>query len=127
YHDKLDDSVRAKQMLERALEVQPRSKVAISGLLTLARAKGDPAEEDALLGRLSDVEEDVIARSLTATDRARARQARGDLDGAITLLDDLDNERAPDAALRLRVEIAETRGKLQVATAALEALRMRAR
>ena len=35
-HDKLNDQVRAKQMLEQALEVQPKSKVAISGLLTLA-------------------------------------------------------------------------------------------
>jgi tetratricopeptide (TPR) repeat protein len=126
-HDKLEDSARCKQLLERALEVQPRSKVAISGLLTLARARGDTAEEDALLGRLADAEEDGIARAQTATDRARGRQARGDLDGAMAILSDVDNDQAPDAALKLRVEIAEARGKLQEATAALEALRTRAR
>jgi tetratricopeptide (TPR) repeat protein len=126
-HDKLNDHPRSRQMLERALEVQPRSKVAISGLLTLARASSNTDEEDALLGRLADAEEDPIARALTTTDRARARQARGDLDGALAILSDLDNDRAPDTALRLRVEIAEARGKLQEATAALEALRLRAR
>jgi tetratricopeptide (TPR) repeat protein len=126
-HDKLGDLPRARAMLERALEVQPRSKMAISGLLTLARARGDVGEEDALLGKLAETESDALARALTITDRARARLSRGDSDGALALLGDVDSERAPDATLRLRVEIAEEHGRLHETAAALESLRMRAR
>src|SRR5581483_5060201 len=46
YHDRLRDRDRAQAALERALEVEPRSRVALGGLLALARARDDAFEED---------------------------------------------------------------------------------
>jgi tetratricopeptide (TPR) repeat protein len=126
-HDRLADAARGQAVLERALEINPRSRVALSGLIALARARGDAADEDALLGRMAEVEEDLSARAQVITERARVRQARGDLMGALALLGDLDLGVSPEAALRLRVEIAEARGVPAEATQALEALRLRAR
>jgi tetratricopeptide (TPR) repeat protein len=126
-HDRLKDPNRAHAMLDRALEVAPKSKVALAGLLTLARGRGDAAEEDSLLGRLAELEEDAAARAQAITERARARKERGELDGALALLSELAIATAPDATLRLLVEIAEAKSAPQEATAALEALRARAR
>lgn len=125
-HDRLGDPERARAVLHKALEVEPRSKVALTSLLALARGRGDAAEEDELLGRLSELSEDSAARALAVAERARARHARGDLDGALALLRELPPATSPDAALKLRVEIEETRESLADAAPALEELRARA-
>ncbi|MDB4970575.1 MAG: Tetratricopeptide 4 [Myxococcales bacterium] len=125
-HDRLNDPERARAVLHKALEVEPKSRVALQSLLALARGRGDAAEEDLLLGRLAELTEDGAARSLAVAERARARHARGDLDGALALLRDLVPTTAPDAALKLRAEIEEARGTLAQAAPALEELRARA-
>ena len=125
-HDRLGDAERARAILHKALEVEPRSKVALTSLLALARGRGDFAEEDTLLGRLCELHDDAAARALAVADRARARHARGDLDGALALLRELVPSTTPDGALKLRVEIEETRGSLFDAAPALEELRARA-
>ena len=63
---------------------------------------------------------------MAVAERARARHARGDLDGALALLRELPPATSPDAALKLRVEIEEARESLGDAAAALEELRARA-
>ncbi len=125
-HDRLGDSERARAVLHKALEVEPRSKVALTSLLALARGRGDAAEEDQLLGRLSELADDGAGRALAVAEQARARHARGDLDGALALLRELPPTTSPDAALKLRVEIDEARESLSDAAAALEELRARA-
>ncbi|HEY7954123.1 MAG TPA: tetratricopeptide repeat protein, partial [Polyangia bacterium] len=126
-HDRLQDGAGAQAALERALEVRPGSRLALGGLLALARARGDVATEDALLGRLVELELEPEAKALALVERARARQARGDTDGALILLADLSLEESPEAALRLRVELEESRGTLADATGALEVAWARAR
>jgi tetratricopeptide (TPR) repeat protein len=126
WHDRLTDAARAREVLQRALELSPRSQLALSGLLALARQRKDTVEEDALLGRLVDIETDPRERALAVAERARARQARGDLDGAQALLSETPVEASPDAVLKLRVELAEARGQLFEAAPVLESLRERA-
>jgi tetratricopeptide (TPR) repeat protein len=125
-HDRLHDAAQSHRTLTRALEIDPGSRIALAGLLALARARGDEHEEDALLGRIADLEETPAARAHAVAERARLRNARGDADGAHALVAELDVEVAPEAALRLRVEIEEARGTPAEATPALEALRARA-
>jgi tetratricopeptide (TPR) repeat protein len=126
WHDRLNEPARAREVLGRALEVNPRSSLALSGLLALARARQDVADEDALLGRLVELESDPPKRALALVERARGRRDRGDLDGALKLLADLPLDTAPDGALRLRAEIDEARGQLAQAAPVLELLRGRA-
>ncbi|MGZ3408165.1 MAG: hypothetical protein ACXVAN_17065, partial [Polyangia bacterium] len=125
-YDRLNDPERARAVLHKALEVEPKSKMALTSLLALARGRGDASEEDELLGRLSELAEDGTGRAMAVTERARARHGRGDLDGALTLLRELVPASSPDAALKLRVEIEEARGSLGDAAPALEELRARA-
>ena len=124
-HDRLGDAERARAVLQKALEVEPRSRVALTSLLALARGRGDAAEEDTLLGKLGELAEDGATRALAVAEQARARHARGDLDGALALLRELPPATSPDAALKLRVEIEEARDSLGDAAAALEELRAR--
>jgi tetratricopeptide (TPR) repeat protein len=125
-HDRMNDPERARAVLHKALEVDPRSRVAITSLLALARGRGDASEEDALLGRLGELADDDATRALAVTERARARHGRGDLDGALALLRLIAPTEATDATLKLRVEIEETRDSLGDAVAALEEMRARA-
>ena len=140
-HDRLGDSERARAVLHKALEVEPRSKVALTSLLALARGRGDAAEEDALLGRLSELAEAagpaandgaaafprrINARAQAVAEQARGRHGRGDFAGALALLRELVPSTSPDAALKLRVEIEEAQGSLHDAAAVLEELRARA-
>ncbi|MGZ3429798.1 MAG: tetratricopeptide repeat protein, partial [Polyangia bacterium] len=125
-YDRLNDPERARAVLHKALEVEPKSKMALTSLLALARGRGDASEEDELLGRLSELAEDGTGRAMAVTERARARHGRGDLDGALALLRELPPSASPDAALKLRVEIEEARGSLGDAAPALEELRARA-
>jgi tetratricopeptide (TPR) repeat protein len=124
-HARLGDSERARAILHKALDVEPRSRLALTSLLALARGRGDAAEEDALLGRLADLADDENERAQAVAEQARARHGRGDLDGALALLRELLPSVTPEAALRLRIEIEEARGETGD-VAALEALRARA-
>ncbi len=126
YHDRLHDRDRAQPALERALELNSQSRMALGGLLALARARGNALEEDRLLGRLADVEPEPRDRAEAVGERARARQVRGDAEGALALLRELDLAHAPDDVLHLRVELEESRGQLLEAGPALETLRERA-
>jgi tetratricopeptide (TPR) repeat protein len=126
WHDRLNDPGRAREVLQRALELSPRSQLALSGLLALARQRKDAAEEDALLGRLVDIETEPRERAMAVAERARARQVRGDLEGAYQLLMEIPVEASPDLVLKLRIELAEARGQLADAAPVLEALRERA-
>src|SRR5207302_1424231 len=74
----------------------------------------------------AELSDDGAARALAVSERARARHLRGDLDGALALLRELVPATAPDAALKLRAEIEESRGTLAEAAPALEELRARA-
>jgi tetratricopeptide (TPR) repeat protein len=137
-HDRLTRPDRARQLLVRAREIQPRSRLALAGLLQLARATNDAAEEDLLLGQITELADTPQARMQAAGERARARQARGDIAGAQALIDDLPRHELPDAVLRLRIELDEssrpspdgaTKGENRPTpggAAALEVLRTRA-
>src|SRR5262249_42664738 len=125
-HDRLGDPERARAVLHKALEVDPASKVALTSLLALARGRNDAAEEDELLGRLAELHDDGEARALAIAERARARHARGDLEGALALLREVPTAAASDVTLKLRVEIEEARDTLPEAAGALEELRKRA-
>lgn len=126
YHDRLRDPGRARTILERALEVHPRSRLALGGLLALARAGVASLDEDVLYGRLVELGEEPGLRAHAVAERARARRDRGDLRGAAALLRDLDVREAPEAVLKLRVELDEATGAPEAATPALEVLRARA-
>jgi tetratricopeptide (TPR) repeat protein len=124
-HDRLGDSERARAVLHKALESEPRSKLALTSLLALARGRNDAAEEDVLLGRLAELADDEGTRAQAVGERARARHLRGDLDGALQLIGELPPAVTPDSALRLRLEIEEARGQ-PLDLPALETLRARA-
>ncbi len=126
-HDRLHDLTRARAVLARALEVQPRSLLAVSGLLTLARETGDTVEEDALLGRIADLESRPSQRIELTAERARLRYTRGDRAGAESLLAELSPGDLPTGALRMLVEVAEEQnaGEPGRVTPILEELRRR--
>ncbi|HEX4456477.1 MAG TPA: tetratricopeptide repeat protein, partial [Polyangia bacterium] len=124
-HDRLGDSERARAVLHKALESEPRSKLALTSLLALARGRNDATEEDMLLGRLAELADDEIGRAQAVSERARARHARGDLDGALQLIGELPPSVTPDGALRLKLEIEEARSQ-PLDLPALETLRVRA-
>ncbi len=124
-HDWLGDSERARAVLHKALESEPRSKLALTSLLALARGRNDVTEEDVLLGRLAELADDELGRAQAVSERARARHARGDLDGALQLIGELPPSVTPDAALRLKLEIEEARSQ-PLDLPALETLRQRA-
>jgi tetratricopeptide (TPR) repeat protein len=126
-HDRLEDPTRAQNILSRALEVHPKSRLALSALLAIARGRGDPAEVEALLERLAEVEEAPAQRVDLSTERAQLLSARGEVVGALAVLRRIDDEHASDAALRLRVELEEAAGTLPEAAQPLEVLRARAR
>ena len=125
-HDRLDDAAGAREVLEQAREAAPGSRLVIGGLLALARGANDDAAEASLLDQLIDLETDPQARGNAVLERARALSTRGDDVGALHRLRTLPPEQAPDAALRLRIELEHRAGHVATVGELLEVLRARA-
>lgn len=125
--DQLGDRGRAGGLLRKALGIDPRGAAAIDALLALARSGGDQADEESLLARRIETEDDGVRRDALVSELARLRRERGGARAALDGLRATSLESAGDASLRLRAELAIEVGAWPEAASALSEVARRAR